>query len=106
MSTSTNKFILDLSKLEPLNGTDYRRWSQMMVIFFEQLEVYYIFLNPPATEKPRDYATIPKNLDVVATKVKFEKNNKMDTLEKKYGVDNAKGQEICCWRVDQVPNDQ
>ncbi|KAH1056128.1 hypothetical protein J1N35_034193, partial [Gossypium stocksii] len=77
MSTSTNKLIPDLFKLEPLDRTNNRRWSQMMVIFFKQLEVYYVLLNPLDTKKSEDSATIPKDLDVLATKVKFEKDNKM-----------------------------
>ena len=38
------KPLLDLSKLEPLDGTNYKRWSQKMLIFFEQLEVDYVLI--------------------------------------------------------------
>ncbi|KAL0401677.1 UNVERIFIED_CONTAM: Retrovirus-related Pol polyprotein from transposon TNT 1-94 [Sesamum latifolium] len=38
----------DLSKLEPLDGTNFKRWSQKLLIFFEQLDVDYIlFTDPP-----------------------------------------------------------
>ncbi|KAH1114029.1 hypothetical protein J1N35_007407 [Gossypium stocksii] len=77
MSAPINKYILNLSKLELLNGPNYRRWSQRMVIFFEQLEVDYVLFNPPITEGPGDSITIPRYSDVNATKVKFEKDNKM-----------------------------
>lgn len=42
MSASFNKVLPDLSKLEPLDGTNYRRWSQKLLIFFEQLEIDYM----------------------------------------------------------------
>ncbi|TYH38031.1 hypothetical protein ES332_D12G082300v1 [Gossypium tomentosum] len=77
MFTIINKYILDLSKLEPLDGTNYHRWFQRIVIIFKQLEVDYILFNPPATNKPKNSNTVPKDLDVVATKAKFEKENKM-----------------------------
>lgn len=46
---TSNNVLLDLSKLEPLNGTNYRRWSsQKLLIFFEQLEVDYVLtVDPP-----------------------------------------------------------
>ncbi|XP_021751875.1 uncharacterized protein LOC110717468 [Chenopodium quinoa] len=31
-----------VSKLEPLDGNNYKRWSQKLLIFFEQLEVDYV----------------------------------------------------------------
>ncbi|TYK06658.1 ty1-copia retrotransposon protein [Cucumis melo var. makuwa] len=52
---TSNKILPDLSKLEPLDGTNYRRWSQKLLIFFEQLEVDYVLttdlptFDPPAT---------------------------------------------------------
>ena len=32
----------DLSKLEPLDGNNYKRWSQKLLIFFEQIEIDYV----------------------------------------------------------------
>ncbi|XP_011100540.1 uncharacterized protein LOC105178708 [Sesamum indicum] len=44
------KTLSDLSKLEPLDGTNYKRWSQKLLIFFEQLDMdYVLFQNPPET---------------------------------------------------------
>lgn len=44
--------MLDLSKLEPLDGTNYKRWSQKLLICFEQVEVdYVLFNNPPVVSK-------------------------------------------------------
>ncbi|XP_021844984.2 uncharacterized protein [Spinacia oleracea] len=37
-----NKTLPDLSKLEPLNGKNYKRWSQKLLIFFEQFEIDYV----------------------------------------------------------------
>ncbi|PPE02526.1 hypothetical protein GOBAR_DD00420 [Gossypium barbadense] len=73
MFASINKYISDLSKLEPLDGTNTRRWPQRMVIFFEQLEVDLVLFNPPITKEPRDSVIVPKDSDVDATRIKFEK---------------------------------
>ena len=47
MTLSINKALLDLSKLEPLDGTkpNYKRWSQKLLIFFEQLEIDYVLFS-------------------------------------------------------------
>ncbi|KAK4389970.1 hypothetical protein Sango_2060300 [Sesamum angolense] len=40
----------DLSKMELLDGTNFKHWSQKLLIFFEQLDVdYVLFQNPPET---------------------------------------------------------
>ncbi|KAL0456155.1 UNVERIFIED_CONTAM: hypothetical protein Slati_0954700 [Sesamum latifolium] len=45
----------DLSKLEPLDGTNYKQWSQKLLIFFEQLDVdYVLFTIPPEAEVPAE----------------------------------------------------
>ncbi|CAN1283559.1 hypothetical protein LINPERPRIM_LOCUS18385, partial [Linum perenne] len=44
-----NRFIPDLSKLEALDGSNYKRWSQRVLIFLEQIEVdYVLFSDPPS----------------------------------------------------------
>jgi len=43
--TSDPKALLNLSKLEPLDGTNCRCWSQKLLIFFEQLEVDYMLFS-------------------------------------------------------------
>ena len=45
MAISLNKALPNLSKLEPLDGTNYKRWSQKLQIFFEQLEVDYVLFS-------------------------------------------------------------
>jgi len=42
MTLSLHKALPNLSKLEPLDGTNYKRWSHKLLIFFEQLEVDYV----------------------------------------------------------------
>ena len=39
MALSIDKTLPNLSKLEPLDGTNYKHWSQKLLIFFKQLEV-------------------------------------------------------------------
>ncbi|XP_016496225.1 uncharacterized protein LOC107815212 [Nicotiana tabacum] len=117
MATTLNKTLLDLSKLEPLDGNNYKRWSQIFLIFFEQLEVDYVLFNDPPADIVADNSNFA-NIVVAddATKKKFEKDNKAvrghllshmtsplfdlfinyksakvtwDSLEKKYGADDA-----------------
>ncbi|CAN0881143.1 hypothetical protein LINGRAHAP2_LOCUS14063, partial [Linum grandiflorum] len=45
---SQNKYFSDLSKLEALDGLNFKRWSQCILIFLEQLEVDVLFKDPPA----------------------------------------------------------
>ncbi|KAA0040494.1 ty1-copia retrotransposon protein [Cucumis melo var. makuwa] len=49
---------MNLSKLEPLDGTNYRRWSQKLLIFFEQLEVDNVLTtNLPTSDPPTTTST-------------------------------------------------
>ncbi|KAH1047585.1 hypothetical protein J1N35_038369 [Gossypium stocksii] len=75
MSLVVHKYIPNLSKLEPLHETNYRHWSQRLVIFFEQLKVDYILFNTPAIEQVENSTSVPTYPD--ATKAKFEKENKL-----------------------------
>jgi len=46
MGLIVNKALSDLLKLDPLDETKYRCWSQKLLIFFKQLEVdYVLFFN-------------------------------------------------------------
>ena len=45
MTLPLNKDLSDLSKVEPLDETNYKRWSQMLLIFFEQLKVDYVLFS-------------------------------------------------------------
>ncbi|KAL0405663.1 UNVERIFIED_CONTAM: hypothetical protein Slati_3880200 [Sesamum latifolium] len=74
----------DLSKLEPLDGTNFKRWSQKLLIFFEQLDVdYVLFTDPP--ENP--HQTMDTSTAIV-TASKTETNRSNDELKAKYERDN------------------
>ncbi|XP_074306390.1 uncharacterized protein LOC141641635 [Silene latifolia] len=52
MSSVLAKTLPDLTKLEKLDGHNYKRWSQKLLMFFEQLEIdYVLFSDPPAPVK-------------------------------------------------------
>jgi len=83
-SGSVLKSLPDLSKLEPLDGINYKRWSQKPLIFFERLEVDYVLFTlvpdndlvvlatptvTPSTEKTRK--------DDEESKAKYVKDNKV-----------------------------
>ncbi|EXB61743.1 hypothetical protein L484_008812 [Morus notabilis] len=65
MAVTLNKAIPDLSKIEPLDGTNYKRWSHKLLIFFEPLEVdYVLFSDSPlagtdTSGTPTDLAATP-----------------------------------------------
>ncbi|KAK9714978.1 hypothetical protein RND81_06G135000 [Saponaria officinalis] len=65
-----SRIIPDLSKLEPLDGNNYKRWSKKLLMFSEQLEVDYVlfYKDPPKPVVPTD--SNEKEIK------KFEKDNK------------------------------
>ncbi|KAL0458245.1 UNVERIFIED_CONTAM: hypothetical protein Slati_0451700 [Sesamum latifolium] len=83
MVVSISKALSDLSKLEPLDGTNYKRWSQKLLIFFEQLDVdYVLFTSPPEHKASTETSTvaitpvITGNRPEEDAKVKYDKDNK------------------------------
>ena len=36
------KTLLELHKIEPLDGTNYKHWSQKLLLCFEQLQIDYV----------------------------------------------------------------
>lgn len=79
------KTLLELYKIEPLKETNYKRWSQKLLLCFEQLEINYVI----TTDLPNEgntidsepaTPTVPKTpcipLDE-AIKKKVEKDNKL-----------------------------
>ncbi|KAL0342697.1 UNVERIFIED_CONTAM: hypothetical protein Scaly_1932300 [Sesamum calycinum] len=85
MAVSVAKILLDLSKLEPLDGTNYKRCSQKLLIFFEQLDMdYVLFQNLPKT--PTEVSTLAitaAETSITGTIAKFE-----DEAKLKYDRDN------------------
>ncbi|CAN1150117.1 hypothetical protein LINPERHAP2_LOCUS17394, partial [Linum perenne] len=88
-----NRFIPDLSKLEALDGSNYKRWSQRVLIFLEQIEVdYVLFSDPPSGVTLTPVTSSETVTDAAATKTgsttsiatakatddaqKFEKDNR------------------------------
>ncbi|XP_074306456.1 uncharacterized protein LOC141641703 [Silene latifolia] len=73
----------DLSKVEPLDGQNYKRWSQKLLMFFEQYEIdYVLFSDPPAavTEIAASVETTPPVISAVKSNEeavkKYDKDNK------------------------------
>jgi len=46
-STKSNflKELIELYKIEPLDGTNYKRWSQKLLLCFEQLVIDYVLFS-------------------------------------------------------------
>ncbi|KAL0451543.1 UNVERIFIED_CONTAM: hypothetical protein Slati_1132400 [Sesamum latifolium] len=85
MAVSISKALLDLSKFKPLDGTNYKRWSQKLFIFFEQLDVdYVLFTTPPKPEVPAEtsfvaitpFTTEETKNSAEDAKVKYDRDNK------------------------------
>ena len=83
------KTLRELYKIEPLDGTNYKYWSQKLLLCFEQLEIYYVlttdFLNDNQITADADFTkpstpAVPKTPSIPlddATRKKFEKDNKL-----------------------------
>ncbi|KAL0287062.1 UNVERIFIED_CONTAM: hypothetical protein Sangu_2708500 [Sesamum angustifolium] len=82
MAMSISKALPDLSKLEPLDGTNYKRWSQKLLIFFEQLDVdYVLFMTPPEPDVHTEtsyVALTPVTYEGTENvKMKYDRDNKI-----------------------------
>ncbi|KAL0357903.1 UNVERIFIED_CONTAM: hypothetical protein Scaly_1476000 [Sesamum calycinum] len=86
MAISMMRTLPDLSKMEPLDGTNFKHWSQKLLIFFEQLEVdYVLFTNPPEiTPQTTDASTAI----VTTSQTVTDSSRKEDELKAKYEKDN------------------
>jgi len=89
MAVPFQKSLPELHKIEPLDGTNYKRWSQKLLLCFEQLEIDYVLttdyiddsdISQTNTKKSIATPTTPKtpniSLDETARK-KLEKDNKL-----------------------------
>ena len=74
MAFSIHKALLDFSKLEPLNGTNYRRWSQKLQILFGQLEVDYVLFSNLIEQKNTSKTTAASGDGIVKDKSKQRRN--------------------------------
>jgi len=80
------KTLLELYKIEPLDATNYKRWSQKLLLCFEQLEIDYVLTTdlPDEGDTVTDYEPVtPTVLKIPsvplneATKKKFKRDNKL-----------------------------
>ena len=67
--------------MEPLDGTNYKRWSQKLLIFLEQLEIDCVLSqDAPQNETTVDISSIPligsSRNEIDEAKRKFEKDNR------------------------------
>lgn len=78
MATVMNKVLPDLSKLEPLDETNYKWWSHKLLIFFEQLEIDYVLVKdlPSTPITPASGVITPSHPDSAKQKEKHEKDDK------------------------------
>ncbi|XP_021771811.1 uncharacterized protein LOC110735947 [Chenopodium quinoa] len=123
-----SKFLIpDMSKLEPLDGKNYKHWAVRMRFYLEQIDVAYVL---------DDIVELVDKDDLSETDVKFSKDDRTckgmllhymsnnlldiymgfyhakdiwDTLEKKYWTDDNVGTERYCvskWLSFQVADDK
>ena len=50
MAAPFQKNLLELHKIEPLDGTNYKRWSQKLLLCFKQLKIDYVLTTEYADE--------------------------------------------------------
>ncbi|KAL0292118.1 UNVERIFIED_CONTAM: hypothetical protein Scaly_2604200 [Sesamum calycinum] len=82
----TSRTLPDLSKLKPLDGTNFKCWSHKLLIYFEQLEVdYVLFIVPPEiTPQTTDASTVI----VTSSQTMTDSSKRNDELKVKYERDN------------------
>ncbi|XP_074266327.1 uncharacterized protein LOC141588801 [Silene latifolia] len=81
MAAVSNKILSELSKLEPLDGMNYKRWSRKSLMYFEQLEIDYVlffstllFIHTASVEStPPSSVAVKSNEETIK---KHDKDNK------------------------------
>ncbi|XP_074271356.1 uncharacterized protein LOC141595289 [Silene latifolia] len=85
MSSVMSKTLPDLTKLEKLDDHNYKRWSQKLLMLFEQLEIDYVLFSDPLApvkeaaaavsveDTPPVISVVKSNEDTIN---KFDKDNK------------------------------
>ncbi|KAL0350118.1 UNVERIFIED_CONTAM: hypothetical protein Sradi_4161000 [Sesamum radiatum] len=86
MAISMTRTLPDLSKMEPLDGTNFKRWSQKLLIFFEQLEVDYVLFTDPPEITPQ--TTDASTAIVTTSQTVTDSSRREDELKTKYEKDN------------------
>ncbi|KAL0309191.1 UNVERIFIED_CONTAM: hypothetical protein Sradi_5861400 [Sesamum radiatum] len=86
MAIPMTRTLPDLSKMEPLDGTNFKRWSQKLLIFFEQLEVDYVLFTDPPEITPQ--TTDASTAIVTTSQTVTDSSRREDELKVKYEKDN------------------
>ncbi|KAK4382812.1 hypothetical protein Sango_2837500 [Sesamum angolense] len=76
----------DLSKMELLDGTNFKRWYQKLLIYFEQLEVDYVLFTDPPEITPQ--MTETSTATVTTSQIVTDSSKREDELKVKYERDN------------------
>ncbi|XP_074291337.1 uncharacterized protein LOC141618123 [Silene latifolia] len=84
MSSVLSKTLPDLTKLEKLDGHNYKRWSQKLLMFFEQLEIDYVMFSDPLA--PTKEAATAASVEETPPVISVVKSNEEDI--KKFDKDN------------------
>jgi len=63
---AASKTLPELYKIEPLDGTNYKRWSQKLLLCFEQLEIGHVL----TTDLPDESNTATDSEPVTPTVIK------------------------------------
>jgi len=97
MAAPFHKTLPELHKIEPLDGTNYKRWSQKLLLCFEQFEIDYIisteFTDDTDTsqndaEKSLFTPTTPKTPVVPLDEAAIKKPEKDNKLARSYRLNN------------------
>ena len=86
MAMNVPRMIPDMLKLEPLDGINYKRWSQKLLILFEALEVDYVLSKDPPTDIVSP--TNPSPATPVVTSFSEGTKKAHEEAKKKYEKDN------------------
>ncbi|KAL0336725.1 UNVERIFIED_CONTAM: hypothetical protein Sradi_4884400 [Sesamum radiatum] len=109
MSVPVTRTLSDLSKMEPLDGTNYKHWSQKLLIFFEQLDVdYVLFQNPPETPAEASILAITTTYTTTigTTKSKDEECQRyLDNIENTLWRWRRWEKEVCRGQMASISND-
>ncbi|XP_074302865.1 uncharacterized protein LOC141637055 [Silene latifolia] len=85
MAVVSNKILSELLKLEPLDGMNYKRWSQKLLMYFEQLEIdYVLFSDPPAAVTTSSVETTPPSSVAVKSNEESIKKHDQDNKTAKF----------------------
>ncbi|KAL0325120.1 UNVERIFIED_CONTAM: hypothetical protein Sradi_5081300 [Sesamum radiatum] len=86
MAIPMSRTLPDLSKMEPLDGTNFKHWSQKLCIYFKQQEVDYVLFTDPPKITPQ--TTEASTAIVTTSQTATNSSRREDELKVKYERDN------------------